>query len=48
MKVHDDAETVEDTDNDKIKSVISALGRSMRSAVARRAPRKSLPYHTKQ
>ncbi len=44
----DDAEAVEDTDSDKIESAISVLGRPMRSAVARRTPRKSLPYHTKQ
>ncbi len=44
----DDTEAIEDTNNDKIESAISALDRPMRSAVARKTPRKSRPYHTKQ
>ncbi len=47
-KTDDDAKTIENTDSDKIKSAISALDRPMRNTIARRASRKSLPYHTKQ
>ncbi len=47
MEVDDDAEAVEDADSDKIESAILVLGRSMRSAVARSAFRKSLSYYIK-
>ncbi len=46
-EVDDDTKTIENTDSDKIKSAILVLDRSMRSTVARRVLRKSLPYHTK-
>ncbi len=46
-KTNDDTEAVENTDNDKIKSAISVLDRPMRSTVAKKTPKKSLPYHTK-
>ncbi len=47
-KINENTETDENTDNNKIKFVISVLDRPMRSVVARKIFRKSLPYHTKQ